>query len=235
MATARALITRSLGLGHIIDSGETPTAAEMADSLDALNDMLDSFSIPGLYLYAQKEEELSWPASTQSRTIGASGNFDTTRPTEISESTFIRIFTNQDYRLKMLKNRAAYSGIVLKGSSSDIPEYLYYEPSYPLGTLFIWPVPSSTLAVFLHSPEQLSQLATLDTEVDVPVGYREMIAYNLAIRLAALFGVAVPPEVATIARGSANSVKRLNVKEPLAELEPAYLGGSRYNINTDRQ
>lgn len=233
MATARDLITRSLRLIHVLDSGESPTADEANDSLAALNDMLDSWSVPGLYIYTLKEEALTWPASTQSRTIGAAGNFTTTRPTRIEPSTYIRDSANNDYPLAILETRAGYSGITIKSTESTIPEYLYYEPIDPHGILYLWPVPSASMTLYLHTPEQLDQFASLDTTFAYPPGYKDAIQYSLSMRLASEFGVAVPPEVAELARRSTRAIKRLNTPTHVSQLEVSALGGRRYNIYTD--
>ena len=232
MATARDLITRSLRLIHVLDSGESPTADEANDALDAVNSMLDSWSIPGLYIYATREDAVTWPASTQSRTIGSGGNFSITRPTRIETSTYFDDGNSNDYPLMILDTFAAYSNITVKATSSSLPEYLYYEPLDPLGTLYIWPVPSSALTVYLHSPEQLDQFATLDTTFTYPPGYKEAIQYSLAVRLAAEFGVAVPPEVMDVARRSTKAVKRLNTPTPIASVEVGEMGTRRFNIYT---
>lgn len=232
MATARDLIHRSLRLIHVLDSGEDPTADEANDSLTALNDMLDSMSVPGLYIYATKEDVVSWPAGQESRTIGASGNFNITRPTRIEDSTFFTATSGEDYPLKILRSRAAYSGIYDKDISTDFPEFLYYEPSFPLGKLFIWPVPSVSLSISLHSQEQLTQLTTLDTALSIPPGYKELLTALLCARLAPEFGVALPPEAQDIMRRASRAVRRANARNVYSQVEAPGMGGT-YNIYSD--
>lgn len=232
MATARDLITRSLRLIHVLGSGEDPTADEANDSLTALNDMLDSMSVPGLYIYATKEDVVSWTAGQESRTIGASGDFNITRPTRIEDSTFFTSTAGEDYPLKIIRSRAGYSSILDKDLSSDMPEYIYYEPSYPLGKLFIWPVPTSTLSISLHSQEQLTQLSTLDTALSIPPGYKELLTSMLCARLAPEFGVALPPEAQDMMRRSARAVRRANSRIVHAQLEVPGMGGT-YSIYSD--
>ena len=231
MATARDLITRSLRLIHVLDSGESPTADEANDSLTALNDMLDSMSVPGLYIYAQKEDIVSWTASQASRTIGASGNFNITRPTRI-ESAFYRDSSDNDYPIKILRSRQAYTEIVDKSTESTIPSYLYYEPAYPLGILYLYPVPSATAAIHLQSQEQLTQLTTLDTTLSIPPGYKDLLVAMLCARLAPEFGVALPPEAQDIMRRASRAVRRANARNVYATLEVPGIGGT-YSIYSD--
>jgi len=232
MATARDLIHRSLRLIHVLDSGEDPTADEANDSLTALNDMLDSMSVPGLYIYALREDVVSWTAGQESRTIGASGDFNITRPTRIEDSTFFTSTSGEDYPLKILRSRAAYSGIYDKDISTDFPEFLYYEPSYPLGKLFIWPVPSVALSITLHSQEQLTQLTTLDTALSIPPGYKELLTALLCARLAPEFGVALPPEAQDIMRRASRAVRRANARNVYSQIEAPGMVGT-YSIYSD--
>lgn len=233
MSTVRDLITRSLRLIHVLDPGETPTADEANDSLEAANDMLDSMSIPGLYIYTAREDIVSWTANQASRTIGSSGNFNITRPTRIEDGTFCRI-SDVDYPIKVLRNRSQYNDIQDKTTAGTIPEYIYYEPSHPLGILYLHPVPSATLAVHLQSPEQLDQFTTLETTFAYPPGYREFFVSQLCLRLAAEFGVAVPPEVTAMASRSAIAVRRLNTRIPQAVLEVSAIGlGGDYSVYSD--
>jgi len=234
MATARDLITRSLRLIHVLDSGESPTADEANDSLEALNTMLDTMSIPGLYIYAKKSEALTWAAASASRTIGSGGNLNTVRPTAIEPSTYATVNGN-DYAIELLPDRSAYSSFILKDTASSIPQYLYYEPLHPLGTLYVYPVPSASWTLNLVTQEQLDQFATLDTTFAYPSGYRELLDYSLAVRLAPEFGVAVPPEVTAIEMRARSAVRRLNKKHVNAVLETGFIGaGSTYDVYGDR-
>lgn len=233
MATARDLINRSLRLIHVLDSGEDPTADEANDSLNALNAMLDSWSIPGLYIYTLRQDVLTWAAATVSRTIGASGNFSVTRPTRIEDSTFATV-SSVDYGLEILRSRDAYSSFATKTTSGSIPQFLYYEPIHPLGILYVYPVPAASWTLNLHSQEQMDSFTTLDTSFAYPPGYREAIEYSLALRLAPEFGVAVPPEVSQIEMRSRLAVQRLNKKHVYAQVETGLIGaGPTYNIYSD--
>lgn len=234
MSTARDLITRSLRLIHVLDPGEVPTADEATDSLEALNDMIDLMSIPGLYIYATRQDDVTWPGSTESRTIGSGGDFNITRPTRVEDSTFFTSGSSDDYPLVILRDRASYSGIIDKDTTSDLPEVLYYEPLHPLGTLYIWPVPADSLTIHLHTQEQLDQFASLDTAFAYPPGYREFLLTQLCLRLAPEFGVAVPPETAQMASKAEKMVKRMNAKHRNAYLEVSVLGaGPTYSVYSD--
>lgn len=235
MATVLDLIQRSLRLAQAIDPGEDLSSAEAQDGLSALNSMLDSWSLDRLYVYAIKEDQVTWPAGEQSRTVGTGGDFAITWPSVIEESTFFRTANNDDYPLTLMSDRQSYSAIIDKDTQTDLPSWLYYEPEYPLGKLFIWPVPSPAITLFLHSWTELTQYAAITDVVSLPRGYKEMIEFGLAEVLAPEFGVTVPQGVTKRAASSKKAVRKINRPRHVSQAEPSLLARrGNYNIYADR-
>lgn len=50
MSTYRQIITKALRLVHAVEGGETPTADEMNDGLETLNDMIEGLAADGVNL-----------------------------------------------------------------------------------------------------------------------------------------------------------------------------------------
>lgn len=237
MPTALQLIeSAALKLGAI-ESGEALTADEAADSLSALNSMLEFWSTNSLLVYQIVQNSHSWASGNASRTIGTSGDFNTTRPLRIEEGTYFRDSFNLDLPVKILRDRAAYDAISLKSTQSTYPEYLFYDPAYPLGVLYAYPVPSSALTLRLNSWQTLQNFAALTTDLALPPGYQYTIENNLACELEPIFGVPVPPRVERNAMLSRNGMMRINHVPVTSNLDVAGVVGatnnSRYNINAD--
>ena len=231
MATARDLIKRSLRRIHVLDADEEPTDAEANDALESLNEMLGLWAANKSYVYATQQNDHTWAANQQSRTIGSGGDFNTTRPVKIMDSTFFTDVSGNDYPLDLINDRTGYSTILNKDTATSIPTYLYYEPNYPLGVFYIWPAPTFNMTLHLHTWEAVTSLASLNTAVAFPDGYEAAVSLSLAEYIAGEFGVAVPPEVAMNARKARKIVKRLNTKEEYSVNEAAHLVPSRaYNI-----
>lgn len=209
MATARDLIKGSLRLLGVIASGETPTAAEVADGLSALNDMIDSWSNDGFHIFEEKREEFTLTANQQTYTIGSSGNFDTERP-QIIKSAKIKD-SNNEIRLDMY-NQEQWASIGVKDLLSTIPQVLYYNLSYPLGEINIWPKPSQANTLVLYSLKPLTRSASADTTISMPPGSLRALRYNLAVELAPEYGKSAPSEVLQIASNSKAAIQRSNVK-----------------------
>ena len=217
--TAIKLITRAMRLARVLGVGEAPTSAESANGLEALNSMLDSMSTERLNAYYIVEETLTMVAAQATYTMGSGGDLNTTRPTRIEDSCFIRN-ASLDTPLQLL-NFEAYAAVVSKTVASTIPYYLFVDMQNPLVNLTFYPVPSDTSSVaHIFSWKQLQQFAALTDVLALPPGYEEMIASNLAVRWAAPeFGQDAPPAVIALAIRSAASVKRINAPAPIARSE----------------
>ena len=93
--TAQELIKAALRAVGAIPTGETPTASELADGLEALQIMLRSWAAEGLLIYAYTEDTHTLTAGDGEYSIGSGGDIDTTRPERI-ESAYIKS-GNVDY------------------------------------------------------------------------------------------------------------------------------------------
>jgi hypothetical protein len=71
--------------------------------------------------------------------------------------------------------------------TSDIPTDLYYEPTWPNGSLYFWPVPTTAYDVELEIRTVLAQV-TLVTSLTLPPGYEEALVLSLAEKCARPFG-----------------------------------------------
>ena len=223
MTTAIQLITRSMRLAGAIGKGEAPDDDEAADGLASLNSMMDSFSIERLNVYYIVEETLTLVAGTAAYTMGSGGALNTTRPTRIEDSCFVR-YAGSDSPLQLL-NFEGYAAIVDKTTQSNIPQYLFPDMQNPLANLTFWPVPSDAGAVpHIFSWKQLQQFAALTTALALPPGYEDMIAFNLAVRWAGPeFGQKVPDEVKALAVMTKANVKRVNAPAPIMRSEVGVL------------
>lgn len=133
----------------------------------------------------------------------------------------------------------AYQAIQLKTMSNAQFTNVYYNPTQPLGTIWLWPMPSTAEnQLVLYLQNTFTSFADLTTDyafVDVP-GYADALEYNLAIRACAPFGRRIGdfPEVIELARDTLGLIKRQNYRLSDLPTDPALtasrIGG--YNIQT---
>lgn len=214
-------IKRALRLIRVLGDGEEPTDSEARDCLVAWNGLLDAWGIERLMLYELIEESFTWPASTTSRTIGSGANFDTVRPIKI-QSAFTRDSSGStaiDTPLKIIE-REDYDRVGLKSEQGSIyPDWLFYDASYPNGTLYLIYPPSTSVALHLSSWRAFTQFTQFSTKIAYPPGYKRMFDYNLAVEVAPEFGKQPSADVVRIAGETKRRIKSLNVPSMVSLLD----------------
>lgn len=231
MATAGDQINGALRLIGVLAEGETPSAETSQDALTALNQMIDSWNTERLSVYTTQDQVFTWPAGSISRTLGPTGNFVGVRPVLLDDSTYYRDpSTGVSYAVKII-NQDQYNSIALKTVTSTFPQLLWINPDYPNAEYFVYPVPTRDLEWHFVSVLELTQPATLATDLVVPPGYLRAFRYNLAMELAPEFGVEPSQQVRRIAMTSKRNIKRINNPGDLLSVPSAIaVRRSRYNI-----
>jgi hypothetical protein len=204
--------------------GEKPVAGTLSSDeqtayLADLNTMMESWSLERLMCYQLLQESRALTASVGSFTIGSSGTWNTARPTKIVDPCFTRDSGDIDYPLEII-SAEAYGTIRQKTSDGSYPSYLFYDSAFvtSLGTIYLYPEPTSGLTLYINSWKQLQTFALISTTVVLPPGYQRAIEFNLAIELAGGF-VNVSAEVAKIAKESKAVIKGLNAPAGILRLD----------------
>jgi hypothetical protein len=224
-------INGAMRLIGMLAEGETPSAAASQDALSALNQMIDSWNTERLSVFSTQDQIFTWPASTQSRTLGPTGDFVGNRPILLDDSTYFRdAATNVSYGIKMI-NQQQYNGIAVKTVTSTYPQVLWINMTYPDVEMYVYPVPLRPLEWHFVSVEELTQPATLATTLSFPPGYLRAFKYNLACEIAAEFGVEPSPQVSRIAMTSKRNLKRINNPDDVMAMPYGIVANrQRYNI-----
>lgn len=234
MTTARTILNDAFEeIGVYPTSGGENLPNYLAQSgLRRMNRWIDSISNKDLYIYQQKEESLALTSGQASYTIGSGGDFDTVRPQKILDSAFIRNTAGTyDYPVKLI-SMSAYRRLRDK-SVSTRPIFMAYNPTFPLGTIYLFRTPDSARNLHLISLKQLNSFSDLDTDLTFPPGYERFMVTNVAITLASSRGRSVSPELASDARDAEENVKSRNAQqiEPIRLTELSQLSGHRSDFN----
>ena len=144
------------------------------------------------------------------------------RPLAI-QSSFVRINTNSngtpivngglDYPVAVL-NLENYEMIGLKTLSGPWPKAMYYQPSDPLGNIFVWPNPSQG-EMHIFADTLFTRYATAYDSIVLPQGYELALRWCLAERLMPMYGKNDPAALAMIGKFAADSkatLKRTNMR-----------------------
>lgn len=222
----------------VIGQGEVPTAEEGVNGMAALNAMLDAWSVQRL-MVPHVTRRLFNLTTAPSYTIGPSGaTFISPRPESIERAGLVDYSGSLpvEYPLDVLDYRdwADVDLKTLAGSPAGM-EAIYYDNSYPNGTIYVWPVNTVALGsqLALYSWEPIaSAFTSLAASIDFQPGYQEAIIYNLAVRIADEYGVPVSQSVATMAQITLANVKSANV--PRLRLRYSKFGAPpMYNVYSD--
>ena len=228
--TAGDQINRALRLLGVLAEGETPSAATSQDALLAMNQMIDSWNTERLSVYATQDQIFSWPADEIRRTLGPTGDFVGNRPVLMDDATYYRAPSGVSYGIKFI-NQDQYNGIAVKTATSTFPQVIFVNETFPDVEMFIYPKPTQVLEWHFISVEELTQPATLATELHFPPGYMRAFTYNLAMEIAPEFGVEPSPQVQRIAMTSKRNLKRINNPNDIMSLPYGVVANKqRFNI-----
>jgi hypothetical protein len=156
--------------------------------------------------------------ATQTTTTGdqitytTPGDFQFQRPARIRKS-FTRVTTSAasglDYWFEMISFER-YNEIGLKTVPGPWPYLASYQPTFPLGTLWVYPSPSISGQVFLYTDLILSQFTSLTQLVNLPQGYNRALKKLLALELCPTFGKTPSPQLILQAKEAKNLLKDQN-------------------------
>ena len=233
MTTANdLLLTAALKLGAK-EPGGSLTANESTEGLKILISMLDSWGVDPQYVYQIAQSSYSWTPGSASQTIGTSGIFNGLRPNKIL-SAYFRDVNNLDFHLDVLGNRQTYDDIKTKTLSTNFPGAIFYDPGFPLGTIYIHPVPNIAITLYINYTAPLQRFTLGTDTLSMPPGYQWAIEHNLAIALESVFSLQAPASVSEEAIKSKNRLFRLNNKPIYSKTETASIlntqRGTRGNI-----
>lgn len=228
--TAGDQINGALRLIGMLAEGETPTAATSQDALTAMNQMIDSWSIERLSVFSTQDQVFTWPSGEIKRTLGPSGDFVGNRPVLFDDATYYKANNGVSYGIKFI-NQQQYDGIAVKTVTSTFPQVIFVNMTYPDAEMYVYPKPTQDLEWHFISVEELTQPATLATNLAFPPGYLRCFKYNLAVEIATEFGIEPPANVARIAMASKRNLKRINNPDDVMSMPYAIVATrQRYNI-----
>lgn len=238
MTTARDLIYSAMKDAGVLGVGQTPLAEDANDALIRLNAMMAQWSRRRWLVY-HLIDVFFQASGALSYSLGPGGDINAVRADKIESAFFRQTFgtpaSQVDYPLEILNSRQDYNQIALKQMSS-FPVALFYDSGWPMGNVFIWPLPSNAYEVHLSLKATLQSFPSLTTIIDLPPEYDEALRMNLAVRLRVAYRMAPDGQLIALAKVALNTIKNSNAQIPLMGY-PSDLpmgAGGRYNIFSDQ-
>jgi hypothetical protein len=213
---ARVMILNAMQEIGALAVGESMADADAQVGLTRLNSLLDRWQTERLTIGFLARTTFLLVSGEPHYAIGATPGADVTFPIHPVRFHAISLLPagtgQQEIPLEML-TMDKWVAIGDKALTSTWPTKVYYNPVFPLGSLRFWPVPTdATARIVLYTPLPIPAGATVHTDLALPPGYEEAIRYNLAVRLAPVFGRPIDPELKQMATDALSQVKRTNTR-----------------------
>lgn len=225
--TVLDVIRRALRLIGVHGAGDVLSAEESEDGLAALNAMVDEWANEKLMISAASLDVIALQPNVGVYTIGRTGGTVSDWPITIDPASYIQ-HGSLSYPLQLV-TLAEYNALTLKALSTLIPDTLWYNTTFPNGTVTLYPLPAAVMTLNLWSWKQITSFASLSQTIALPPGYENAMTYNLAVAMAPEYqGANLSPLVLRNAANSKRKLKRINFVTPM--LENAASGGGRFNI-----
>lgn len=234
--TVNDLILSSLKMSGVLGEGQIASAEDTNDAFLAINRMLAQWSKQRWLVYVLNTYEFA-ATGAMSYTVGPGGDVPTTvRPNRI-ESCYFRQNTEQnpyyvDYPVTIIEAREDYNMIRTKALNS-FPEYAFYESDWPLGNLYIWPIPPTIYQVFISVMQPLGGFTSVTQSANLPPEYWDAIEASLAERLCILYNRPVPTDLAALAKVTLSVLRRANAQVPTVKQPQELLRRGIYNPYAD--
>ena len=222
VTTALDIINSSLRLLQVANPDTILTDDEANDALDALNLMLGGWSNESMMLHHIVKEPFVLVPNQASYTIGIGGNFNTTRPQNIESAT---IFVNGvDFPVQGMAFDD-WGAIKLKTLATGYTEYYYLDQTFPLSTLYLYPVSTLASTLTLYSRKPFTEFSSLTATFSLPPGYARALKYGLAIELASEYQTSAGADILGLFMAAKAGLKRTNKRPLTLQVDPAFLSG----------
>lgn len=247
--SAQSFILSALRLVGSLRSGQNLSAAELTDSLQVANDLLDAWSADGTLVFVrprvtqdQNGLNLTLVANKQTYLLGnQNGNEDflLARPPRLERVSIMYSASQStpvERELDMYDDVEWQQRVPNKTTTSLIPSVCYVETNYPDMQLNFWPIPTQANPVVLYLWQALTQFPNLQTKFSFPPAYARAIRFNLAVDLFAEFkgdlqSFPLIKERAAIYKGEIEAMNMVH-KEARADEALIGAGGKMGNIFT---
>ncbi len=149
--------------------------------------------------------------------IGLNGDININPRPDRLEYAFVRFLqvTNPgslfvDIPLDIIQSHEDYSRIAVK-TVGTLPWRVFYDPAWPVGVLFPWPVPQASLyEIHCGFKVVLPRFSSLQQQINFPPEYEAAMNWCLARRFRATYQLPADPEIISLARDGLNTIRLAN-------------------------
>jgi len=190
--TRDQFLTAALRICGAVAQGDTPTAAQLTESAEALNIFVKELEADGMPLWAIKQTTITLTA-TNTYTIGIGMTVNVPKPLKIIQAFLRNTSSNIDIPVRII-TREEYNRLGNKSSTGQ-PIQIFYEPGLTNGTLYVFPTPDSTaitnttLIIVYQRP--FEDFVASSDNPDFPQEWYNAVKFGLAHLLAPEYGLPI--------------------------------------------
>ena len=237
ITTAGDIIRLSLKDAGILGVGQTAMLEDFNDAFDRMNMMMAQWARKRWLVYHLVDTSFQCTGA-QSYTVGPGGDFVfTSRPARIEAAFARQVVPSQpnqiDYPLTQIMAREQYNRIALKELVS-FPSYYFYDPAFPLGNLFPWPIPSALYEIHISTMMVLSEFPDLASTINLPPEYKAALYYNMICRNRAAYQMPPEPVMVRLAKEALNVLRQANTQIPVLVMPSSLTRPGIYNPYSDQ-
>jgi hypothetical protein len=241
------LLTDALVTAGVVGLDESIEPEQQNKALRIANRMISQWQHERYMVY--QLVNYGFPSTgAMSYTVGAGQNFNINPRPDRLEFAFLRQLSNNgspapnagtqpfDWPLEILDAHEDYAAIRLK-SLGTFSAAVFYDPGWPIGKLFPWPVPSSLYELHILVKQTLNLFGSWQQQVIFPPEYSAALEWCLARRFRVASQMPADPTINELAAQGKNTIRKANAQIPQLRITgdvPGMHGGGVYNYRSDQ-
>lgn len=244
--TVSVLLTDALVTGGLVGLDESPEAQMINKAFRIANRMISQWQHERYMVYQLKEYS-TVSTGALSYSVGAGQAFNINPRPDRLEYAFLRQLSNNgspapnagtqpfDWPLEVIDAYEDYSSIRLK-TLGTFSTAVFYDPGFPIGTLFPWPVPQAAIyEIHILCKQTLAQFQNLQQTLLFPPEYSAALEWCLARRFRVAFQLPADPDLNALAAQGKNIIRKANAQIPTLGFpsELVQNGDQSYNYRSD--
>lgn len=216
------IIYLAMRVGHLLKySGMQTGTAQQRDAVLILNQIVDEWSARRVFAYANNFQTYTLTPNHQPHLIGPSlesPDFAAPiRPVEIDKDGAALILTTATPTVDVpihVRDADWWNNQRVKGIATTVPTDLYYQPDFPNGALYLWPVPTFGYGIRLRLWSVIQQFAGPEDAFVAPPAYSKALTLTLAEEMCDAWAQPIPPGLPRRAMQARLAVIANNIKSP---------------------
>lgn len=231
MPTGRDLATLAMIEINVNDPVDPPSDDDLNFVLGKTNRILDNWNADRQAVFADQFLTFAITSALNPHTIGPTGGSPTwtvtgNRPESIEGASLILTGSTPEARVNLTKRDAQWwQNNVVPTIEATIPSDWYYDPTYPNGSFYLWPVPTQVNEIQLWVRQILAAL-TVNGTFSMPPGYYDALILTTAEDICEAFQKPMPRTLPERARRARARIFSANQRVPRLPMRDAGMPGA---------